>query len=149
MKEKKKVIEVNEGVSWVSWSRRLKIEQAWDIRNIQAFLMREIDNTANVLLIGWFYCFPRKVSNVKINIEMIQIHNLYSEKFSSMINREIVQLQNIRKSILQNGSVNTWIQTSLKSKTNTLKHHESQILQFILVTMLNVSWNQNDRSLNS
>lgn len=149
MKEKKKVIEVNEGVSWVSWSRRLKIEQAWDIRNIQAFLMREIDSTANVLLIGWFYCFPRKVSNVKINIEMIQIHNLYSEKFSSMINREIVQLQNIRKSILQNGSVNTWIQTSLKSKTNTLKHHESQILQFILVTMLNVSWNQNDRSLNS
>lgn len=149
MKEKKKVIDVNEGVSWVSWSRRLKIEQAWDIRNIQAFLMREIDSTANVLLIGWFYCFPRKVSNVKINIEMIQIHNLYSEKFSSMINREIVQLQNIRKSILQNGSVNTWIQTSLKSKTNTLKHHESQILQFILVTMLNVSWNQNDRSLNS
>lgn len=149
MKEKKKVIEVNQGVSWVSWSRRLKIEQAWDIRNIQAFLMREIDSTANVLLIGWFYCFPRKVSNVKINIEMIQIHNLYSEKFSSMINREIVQLQNIRKSILQNGSVNTWIQTSLKSKTNTLKHHESQILQFILVTMLNVSWNQNDRSLNS
>lgn len=149
MKEKKKVIEVNEGVSWVSWSRRLKIEQAWDIRNIQAFLMREIDSIANVLLIGWFYCFPRKVSNVKINIEMIQIHNLYSEKFSSMINREIVQLQNIRKSILQNGSVNTWIQTSLKSKTNTLKHHESQILQFILVTMLNVSWNQNDRSLNS
>lgn len=149
MKEKKKVIEVNQGVSWVSWSRRLKIEQAWDIRNIQAFLMREIDSIANVLLIGWFYCFPRKVSNVKINIEMIQIHNLYSEKFSSMINREIVQLQNIRKSILQNGSVNTWIQTSLKSKTNTLKHHESQILQFILVTMLNVSWNQNDRSLNS